>query len=211
MPHSCPAIELTPFSQGTGAVTLACTLAAIGVTKSKLSDQRIIIYGAGSAGYGITKQLRDAMVTLDGLSESEANKLFWLVDKHGLIKESLGSDLIRGDVRPFVRLDSEWEGAEGEVKLLDVVKKVKPTILIGTSTHAGGFTREVVEAMAEGVERPIIFPLSNPSRLVEVDPKDANDWTKGKALLATGSPFPPAKMPNGKDYPYVFAVTKSQG
>jgi len=86
------------------------------------------------------------------------------------------------------------------VTLLEVVKKIKPTVLIGCSTHAGGFTKEVVQAMADGCDRPIILPLSNPSRLVEVDPKDANEWTGGRALLATGSPFPPAKMPNGKDY-----------
>ncbi|KAJ3993652.1 hypothetical protein F5050DRAFT_1844747, partial [Lentinula boryana] len=190
--------------QGTGAVTLSTLMAAIGVTKSKLSDQRIIIYGAGSAGLGITKQLRDAMASIDNVPVEEANGKFWLIDKHGLITDSLPD--VREDLKEFVRKDSEWEefqsqgDSNSEIKLLDVVKKIKPTVIIGTSTHAGGFTREVVEAMAEGCDRPIIFPLSNPSRLVEVDPKDANDWTKGKALLATGSPFPPAKMPNGKDY-----------
>lgn len=175
-------------------------MAAIGVTKSKLCDQRIIIYGAGSAGLGITKQLRDAMVSINNISVEEANAQFWLIDKHGLIRESLPD--VREDLKEYVRKDAEWEECQsnGDIKLLDVVKKVKPTVMIGTSTHAGGFTQEVVEAMAAGCDRPIIFPLSNPSRLVEVDPRDANDWTKGKALLATGSPFPPAKMPNGKDY-----------
>lgn len=92
---------------------------------------------------------------------------------------------------------------DGKTTLLDVVKEVKPTVLIGTSTHAGAFTREVIEAMAAHCERPIILPLSNPSKLVEVHPKDANDWTKGKALIATGSPFEPVKMPDGKkDYVY---------
>ncbi|KAJ7589511.1 hypothetical protein C8J56DRAFT_938774 [Mycena floridula] len=184
--------------QGTGAVTLACTMAAISVTKSKLSEQRFVIYGAGSAGFGITRQLRDAIVSIDGISKEDADKLFWLVDKNGLIKQSLGP--VRGDLTPFIRPDSEWPDHDGEVGLLDIVKQVKPTVLIGCSTHAGAFTKEVVMAMAESVERPIIFPLSNPSRLVEVHPSDANDWTKGKALLATGSPFPPAKMPSGKDY-----------
>ncbi|KIK71481.1 hypothetical protein GYMLUDRAFT_33660 [Collybiopsis luxurians FD-317 M1] len=186
--------------QGTGAVTLSSLMAAVGVTKSELCDQRIIIYGAGSAGLGITKQLRDAMVTMDNISVEDANAKFWLLDKHGLIKESLPD--VRDDLKTFARKDNEWpEFKSGdEVHLLDVVKKVKPTVLIGTSTHAGGFTREVIEAMAAECERPIIFPLSNPSKLVEVQPKDANEWTKGKALLATGSPFPPAKMPNGKDY-----------
>ncbi|KAF8832854.1 hypothetical protein HHX47_DHR1001898 [Lentinula edodes] len=186
--------------QGTGAVTLSTLMAAIGVTKSKLCDQRIIIYGAGSAGLGIAKQLRDAMVSINNIPVEEANAHFWLIDKHGLIRESLPD--VRDDLKEYVRKDAEWEEfqSNGDIKLLDVVKKVKPTVMIGTSTHAGGFTKEVVEAMAAGCDRPIIFPLSNPSRLVEVDPRDANDWTKGKALLATGSPFPPAKMPNGKDY-----------
>ncbi|KAF7973170.1 hypothetical protein HWV62_15855 [Athelia sp. TMB] len=190
--------------QGTGAVTLAAVMAAIGVTKTKLKDQRFIVYGAGSAGLGITRQLRDGMVTADEVSAQEANSKFYLIDKHGLIKPSIGAANIREDLKDFVRPDDEWEDVpkndKGEVSLLEVVKKIKPTVLIGCSTHAGGFTKEVIQAMAQGTERPIILPLSNPSRLVEVDPKDANDWTGGKALLATGSPFPAAKMPNGKDY-----------
>ncbi|KAF7337551.1 Malic enzyme [Mycena sanguinolenta] len=190
--------------QGTGAVTLACVMAAVGVTKSKLSEQRYIIYGAGSAGLGITRQLRDAAISIDSISVEKANTMFYLIDKHGLIKQSLGSANIREDLNEFARPDDEWVGVKengaGEIGLLETVKEVKPTVLIGCSTHAGGFTEEIVKAMAEGCERPIILPLSNPSRLVEVDPKDANDWTHGKALLATGSPFPPAKMDNGKDY-----------
>jgi malate dehydrogenase (oxaloacetate-decarboxylating) len=182
-------------------------MAGVGVTKTKLSEQRYIIYGAGSAGLGITRQLRDAIVQIESIPLPEANRKFFLLDKFGLIKESLGQDKIRDDLREFVRPDEEWEGVptndKGEIRLLEVVKKIKPTVLIGCSTHAGGFTEEVVRAMASGCDRPIILPLSNPSQLVEVDPKDANDWTGGKALLATGSPFPPAKMPNGKDYMYV--------
>ncbi|SJL13483.1 related to NADP+-dependent malic enzyme [Armillaria ostoyae] len=184
--------------QGTGAVTLSCVMSAIGITKTKLCDQRFIIYGAGSAGLGITKQLRDAMVATDGTPEEEANAKFWLIDKHGLIRQSTPD--VREDLRAFIRLDEEWTSFTGEVGLLDTVKQVKPTVLIGCSTHAGAFTEEVVKTMAAHCERPIILPLSNPSRLVEVNPGDANEWTRGKALLATGSPFPPAKMPNGKDY-----------
>lgn len=183
-------------------------MSAIGVTKSKLADQRFVVYGAGSAGLGIARQLRDALVQLDGVKEEEANKHFYLLDKFGLIKQGLGGDKIRPALKSFVRSDDEWKGAQtnnkGEIGLLEVVKRIKPTILIGCSTHAGAFTEEVVKAMAEGVERPIILPLSNPSRLVEVDPAQANEWSNGKALLATGSPFPPAKMPNGKDYMYVY-------
>lgn len=176
-------------------------MAAVGVTKSKLSEQRIIVYGAGSAGLGIALQLRDAMVSIDGLSEEEANKNFWLIDRNGLITEALSQKgSVRQDLNAFVRSDEDWKSTEDDIGLLDVVKRVKPTVLIGCSTHGGAFTEEVVKTMAEGVDRPIIFPLSNPSKLVEVDPAKANEWTNGKALLATGSPFPPAKMPNGKDY-----------
>jgi len=190
--------------QGTGAVTLACVMSAVGVTKSKLADQRIVIYGAGTAGLGIARQLRDGMVTLDEMSREDANKRFYLIDKFGLIRDALGPDKIREDVREFVRPDDEWAGVSanenGEIGLLEVVRKVRPTVLVGCSTQAGAFTEEVVREMAKHTERPIILPLSNPSRLHEVTPQDANDWTDGKALLATGSPFPPCKMPNGKDY-----------
>ncbi|KAG2046210.1 hypothetical protein BDR06DRAFT_965295 [Suillus hirtellus] len=190
--------------QGTGAVTLAALMAAIGVIKSKLADQRYVIFGAGSAGLGIATQVRDAIILTDGVSREEANKKFYLVDRFGLIKQSLGPNKIRPALQEFVRPDEEWSDVPtnntGEVELLEVVRKVRPTVLIGCSTKGGAFTKRVVRTMKEGCERPIIFPLSNPSHLVEVDPKDANDWTEGMALLATGSPFPPAKMPNGKDY-----------
>ena len=186
-------------------------MSAVGVTKSKLADQRYVIYGAGSAGLGIARQLRDGIVEIDGADRDAANKQFYLLDKHGLIKESLGPENIREGLREFVRPDAEWAdvhtaNANGEVGLLEVVKKVKPTVLIGCSTQGGAFTEEIVREMARGTERPIILPLSNPSRLHEVVPQDANDWTDGKALLATGSPFPPCKQPNGKDYVCVDSV-----
>lgn len=191
--------------QGTGAVTLAAMMSAVGVTKSKLSDQRYVVYGAGTAGLGITKQLRDGIMSIDRLSREEANKRFFLLDRYGLVKESLGPSRIREALREFVRPDAEWADVptneRGEVPLLEVVKKVKPTALIGCSTAAGAFTEDVVREMAKGVDRPIIFPLSNPSRLVEVEPRLANEWTDGRALMASGSPFPPCKMPNGRDYP----------
>ncbi|KAI0964507.1 hypothetical protein AcW1_001314 [Taiwanofungus camphoratus] len=191
--------------QGTGAVTLAAMMSAVGVTKSKLADQRVVVYGAGTAGLGITRQLRDGIIQIDGLPEAEANKRFFLLDRFGLVKDSLGPNKIRDELREFVRPDAEWAGVpandKGEVGLLEVVKKVRPTVLIGCSTRGGAFTEEVVREMAKGTDRPIIFPLSNPSRLAEVDPKDANDWTEGKALMASGSPFPPCKNPKGgKDY-----------
>ncbi|EJD41506.1 hypothetical protein AURDEDRAFT_68655 [Auricularia subglabra TFB-10046 SS5] len=189
--------------QGTGAVTLATLMSAVGVTKSNLSEQRIVVYGAGTAGLGIACQIRDAMVVMDGMSKEDASSRFWMVDKFGLLTTDLKK---AGKTRAafpdeLIRTD-KWTGSgDGALTLLDVVKKVKPTVLIGTSTHAGAFTEEVVRTMAEHCERPIILPLSNPSKLVEVHPKDANDWTKGMALIATGSPFDPVKMPNGKkDY-----------
>ena len=189
-------------------------MAAVGVTKARLSDQRYIIYGAGSAGFGVTRQIRDAMVLIDGLPVEEANKQFWLIDRHGVIKDSLGPSKIRPELAEFTRPDDEWakiQNSENQVGLLDAVRQVKPTVLIGCSTHSGAFTEDVIKEMAKGTERPIIFPLSNPSRLVEVDPKDANDWTDGKALLATGSPFPSCKMPNGKNYVVAECNSEYQG
>lgn len=149
------------------------------------------------------------MCETDGISKEDASTRFWLVDKHGLITETLArsSGGLRHGLEDFVRQDSEWEDVKRDgnddgnaIRLIDVVKKVHPTVLIGTSTHAGAFTKDVVEAMSEHVDRPIIFPLSNPSRLVEVHPKDANEWSKDKALLATGSPFEPVHMQSGKLY-----------
>lgn len=193
-------------------MTLAAVMAAIGVTKTKLLDQRFIIYGAGSAGLGITRQVRDAMLLIDDTPIEEANKRFWLVDRYGLIKDSLGPSKIRPELREFTRPDREWaevQNPDNQVGLLDVVRRVKPTVLIGCSTQSGAFTEDVIKEMAKGTERPIIFPLSNPSRLAEVDPKDANEWANGKALLATGSPFPPCKRPDGKEY--VVAECNSKG
>lgn len=155
------------------------------------------------------------MRTIDGISAKEAAGKFWLIDKYGLITDGLREKgLVREDLDDFVRSASEfdsssisyttYDGVEvPKVDLLQVVKAVKPTVLIGCSTHAGGFT-QVLKAMKKNCERPIVFPLSNPSKLVEVDPKDANDWTDGMALIATGSPFPPVKSPKGKDYEYVI-------
>ena len=179
-------------------------MAAVGVTKSKLSDQRIVIYGAGSAGLGIARQLRDGIIALDSLDVAEANKRFYLIDKFGLIKDGLAQEKVRDAVKEFSRHSEEWKDVEtngnGEIGLLDVVKTVHPTVLIGCSTHGGAFTEEVIKEMAKHADKPIIFPLSNPSRLHEVKPQDAMDWTDGKALLATGSPFPPCRLAGGKEY-----------
>jgi malate dehydrogenase (oxaloacetate-decarboxylating) len=123
-----------------------------------MEDQRIVVYGSGSAGLGIARQLRDAMRLSTDLSEEEAASRFWLLDKHGLIKKSLG-DKIRDEIeQSFIRQEDEW--GDDEAGLLEVIKKVKPTVLIGTSTHAKAFTEEVVREMARHVDRPIIFPVS---------------------------------------------------
>lgn len=192
--------------QGTGAVTLAALTAAVWITKSKLRDQRIVIYGAGTAGSGIADQIRDAMTvdeegmnTSKPLTKQEATAQIYCVDKQGLCLDS--QDLTSAQ-KPYAKSHDEiskW-GAKGDtISLLEVIKNVKPTILIGASTHAGAFTKDVIEEMSKHVERPIILPLSNPTRLCEVKPSDANEWSKGKALIATGSPFDPVEY-DGKKY-----------
>ena len=153
---------------------------------------------------GIAVQLRDAMVADDGVSRAEANQRFWLVDRQGLLYDSATDLLSQTDSaerREFIRpLSESWEalvasGSENTIGLLDVVKRVKPTVLIGCSTAAGAFTEDVVKAMAAALleedpgARPIITPLSNPSRLVEATPENIMHWTEGRALVATGSPF----------------------
>ncbi|CAG7846996.1 NAD-dependent malic enzyme, mitochondrial Short=NAD-ME; Flags: Precursor [Serendipita indica DSM 11827] len=180
--------------QGTGAVTLAALMSAVGITKTKLSDQTIVVYGAGSAGLGIARQVRDAMVILDGLDKEEATKRFHLVDKDGLVTVSIVSQTNHAGWAEFQRSDEEGQNG---ASLLDVVKHSKATVLIGTSTHAGGFTEEVVREMAKNNKHPIILPLSNPSRLVEAEPKDIIKWSDGRALIATGSPFDACDLPNG--------------
>lgn len=119
------------------------------------------------------------------------------VDKPGLLLKSHGENLTHGQIQ-YARDDTEWQ-SQKSVDLLAVVKEVKPHVLIGTSTRPKAFTEEIVKEMAKHVERPIILPLSNPTRLHEADPKDLYDWTKGKALIATGSPFPPVEY-NGQQY-----------
>ena len=183
--------------QGTGCVTLAGIMAGLHVSKKKLEDIRMVIFGSGSAGTGIAEQVRDAIATETSKSKEEAGKQIWCVDKPGVLLKSMEENLTHAQ-KPFARDDSEWEG-KNHKSLQDVIREVKPHVLIGTSTKPKAFTKDVVQEMAKHVERPIIFPLSNPTRLHEADPKDINDWTQGKALIATGSPFPPVRF-NGKEY-----------
>src|SRR5215813_6543001 len=180
--------------QGTGAITLAAVLAAVRVSGLPMREQKLIVFGAGTAGVGIADQLRDAMVR-DGATPQRATGQVWLIDKQGLLIDNM-TDL-RDFQKPYARRADEvsgWAtGPNGTVSLLDTVRKVGPTILLGTSTAHGAFTREVVEAMSAKVERPIILPLSNPTSRIEAMPADIIPWSRGKALVATGIPVAPVE------------------
>jgi malate dehydrogenase (oxaloacetate-decarboxylating) len=177
--------------QGTAAVTLSALLSALRITSSSLREQRVAILGAGSAGTGISDLIVRALVQ-EGLSEPEARSRLWLVDREGLLHTGMT------ELEPFQRFYCQpqervagWKrDANGHISLLQVVLHVHPTILIGVSGQRGAFTEEVVRAMAQHVERPIIFPLSNPTSRSEALPTDLVTWTHGRALVATGSPFP---------------------
>ncbi|MET8874310.1 NAD-dependent malic enzyme [Nocardia sp. NPDC004604] len=175
--------------QGTGAITLAAVLAGMRVAGTRASEQRVVVFGAGTAGVGIADQLRTVMVR-DGLSEREATRRFWLVDKPGLLVDDMND--LRDYQKPYARTRPEVVGRiDGKSDLAAVVAAVHPTILIGTSTVGGAFTEAVVRTMAENVERPMIFPLSNPTERIEARPADAIRWTDGRGLVATGTPWEP--------------------
>jgi malate dehydrogenase (oxaloacetate-decarboxylating) len=176
--------------QGTAAVTTGTLLAAVAVTGGRLRDQRVAILGAGSAGCGIGEQLVAAMVE-EGLSEGEARGNFFLIDRQGLLHDGMSGlyPFQEKFAQPRDRVD-RWRSTEGKpIGLLDVIKNAHPTILIGVSGQAGIFDEETVRTMAGQVERPIIFPLSNPTSRAEAIPADLLAWTEGRALIATGSPF----------------------
>jgi malate dehydrogenase (oxaloacetate-decarboxylating) len=180
--------------QGTGAITLAAAISAVRVCGTPLRNQRIVIYGAGTAGIGIADQIRDAMVR-EGLSKTEAAKRFWCVDRQGLLTADMAGQLHDYQL-PYARLVAEshtWnhDGKAGGVTLAEVVHRVKPTMLIGASTVEGSFTEAIVKDMASNTVRPIIFPLSNPPARAEANPADLIAWTDGRALIATGGPFAP--------------------
>ncbi|PKS06156.1 hypothetical protein jhhlp_007473 [Lomentospora prolificans] len=177
--------------QGTGCVTLAALMAALHVNKVKFKDVRVVCFGAGSAGTGIADQISDAIATESGKSKEDAMKQIWCIDRDGLLLKFQKDNLTPAQA-PFARDDEEWRDSDG-TDLLGVVKKVKPHVLIGTSTKPGAFTEEIVREMAKHVDQPIIFPLSNPTRLHEAKPEDLSKWTEGRALMATGSPFPPVE------------------
>ena len=182
--------------QGTGCVTLAAVTAAARVADLNVGDLRCVMYGAGTAGTGIADQIADAIALESGKSKEEAREQICCVDAEGVIVQGMG-DSLNPAQKPYARPDEEWEDADTK-SLLDVVQKIKPHVLIGTSTQAKAFTEEVVREMSKHVERPIIFPLSNPTKLHEADPKDLFEWTDGRVLTATGSPFPPVETKDGK-------------
>lgn len=183
--------------QGTGAVTLAALLAACDVTGTPLIEQRIVVFGAGSAGTGISDQILDAMIK-DGLSTEEAYQRFWLIDRHGLL---LNTDLdMTNAQKPYARTPEEiasWAINEKDhPSLTDTVRHVKPTILIGCSAQTGAFSQDIIESMSATCDRPIIFPLSNPDEKCEAQPENILTWSQGKALIATGTAFPDIQFHN---------------
>lgn len=174
--------------QGTGIIVLAGILGALKISGQKLTEQKYVCFGAGTAGTGIVEQVYSEMLQA-GLKPEEARQHFYLVDKQGLLFDDT-PDLTPAQ-KPFVRKRSEFANADQLKDLKSVVQAVHPDILVGTSTRSGAFTQEIVTEMAEHTERPIIFPLSNPTQLAEAKAQDLIEWTKGKALVATGIPADP--------------------
>jgi malate dehydrogenase (oxaloacetate-decarboxylating) len=190
--------------QGTAAVVLAAAFAAVRAAGSSMRDQRVVIHGSGTAGLGIADMMRDVMVR-EGLSPEEATGRFYALGRRGLLSADRLEQMYDFQ-RPYARSAGEvagWErGPGGGIGLREVVAKVHPTMLIGTSTQTGAFTEAIVREMAAHVERPIIMPLSNPTSKAEARPEDLIRWTEGRALIATGSPFPPVEY---KDRTYQVA------
>lgn len=171
--------------QGTGIVTLGGIFGSLDISGEKLTDQVYLCYGGGTAGAGIASRVLREMVS-EGLSKEEAYKRFFMVDKQGLLFDDM--DDLTPEQKPFAKKRADFSNAEKLTDLLEVVKTVKPTILVGTSTQPNTFTKEIVEAMCENTERPMIFPLSNPTKLAEASAKDLIEWSDGKAFVATGIP-----------------------
>lgn len=191
--------RITTFNddvQGTGIVALAGILGALEISKEKFTDQRVMIFGAGTAGVGIATQIFEEFKQ-QGLSEAEARSHIYLIDKQGLLFEDT-EGLTDGQKR-FVRQRDEFENADSLKDLYNSVKTIHPSVLIGTSTTPGMFNEQVVKEMASAVKRPIIFPLSNPTELAEATAKDLIHWTDGQALIATGIPSKPVVY-NGITY-----------
>ena len=182
--------------QGTGIITLAGILGALKISGEKLTDQKYMCFGAGTAGAGIADRIYQEMLQ-QGLSEDEARKRFYLVDRQGLLFDDM--DDLTPEQKPFARKRDEFSNANELTNLEAAVKAVKPTILVGTSTQPNTFTETIVKEMASYTARPIIFPLSNPTRLAEATAENLIKWTDGKALVATGIPADPVEY-NGVTY-----------
>ena len=179
--------------QGTAAVVLAAALSAVRAAGGRMRDQKVVIHGAGTAGIGIADVLRQVMVA-DGLSPAEATGRFYALGSKGLLRSDYPGTLRDFQIpyaRPAAEVSDWRRGAEGRIDLAEVVSRTRPSMLIGTSTQPGVFTEAVVTEMAAHTERPVIMPLSNPTSLSEARPADLIAWTGGRALIATGSPFPP--------------------
>jgi malate dehydrogenase (oxaloacetate-decarboxylating) len=177
--------------QGTGAIVLAAVFSALKVTKGRWAEQRLVVFGAGTAGTGIADQIHAAMLR-DGATQAAAKSNIWLVDVNGLVTDDMPD--LPDYQQAYARAKSEVSGwADGEIDLLATIKHVKPTILLGTSTSHNAFTEDIVRALAEGVERPILLPISNPTSRIEVMPSDAVPWSEGRALIAVGIPVEPVQ------------------
>jgi malate dehydrogenase (oxaloacetate-decarboxylating) len=180
--------------QGTAAVVTAALLSAINVTGVPLEQQKIVVLGFGTAGIGITNLLAQFMQD-KGIPEQEARNRFYAIDRYGLVTENCKD--VRPEQLPYARQEQEvqgWRQPNGEIALLDVIRHAKPSVLIGVSGQAGAFTEDAVREMAKNTIRPVIFPLSNPTSRSEATPQDLLDWTEGRALIGTGSPFEPASV-----------------
>lgn len=207
--HATPLLEryrdqLCTFNddiQGTAAVTVGTLQAAGKVTGTSVADQTVVFLGAGSAGCGIAEQMIRAMVK-EGLSETDARARFFMVDRFGLLHDRMDGLLAfqTALVQPAGRVDRWASNPADGISLLDVMRHAKPTVLVGVSGQPGLFTEEIVRTMAGGTQRPIIFPLSNPTSRIEATPSDLIAWTDGRALIATGSPFDPVEF-GGRSYP----------
>jgi malate dehydrogenase (oxaloacetate-decarboxylating) len=183
--------------QGTGAIVMASVFSALKVTHGRWAEQRLLVFGAGTAGTGMADQIYAAMLR-DGATAEEAKANIWLVDVNGLVTDDMQGlpDYQQVYARPRAEVDG-W--GNGKIDLLTTIERVQPTILIGTSTAAGAFTEDVIQALAKGVDRPILLPLSNPTSRIEVAPSDAVEWSDGRALIAVGIPVDPIEY-NGVTY-----------
>jgi len=181
--------------QGTGAIAMAAAVSAMRICGTLLRNQRIVIFGSGVAGIGVADLIRDVMID-ESLSAEEATRRFWCVDVHGLLTSDMG-DRLQDYQATYARPAAEVKGWKREgidaksIGLAEVIRQVRPTMLIGTSGTGGTFTESIVRQMARHAERPIIFPLSSPAPFAEATPADLIAWTDGRALIATGSQFTP--------------------